>query len=159
MKAFTIQAAKDGQTVTTVRIGSLVCVEKANRLLQEEWQVHITDAAGHQYGPDQFDQRLPSETAFLSRRNAAGHPVRHRQRQWLRTRQWCSAVGIKRKSDPERHAAVIAIFCRYQPMVRFDYGAHDGQSHSHSFRLGGEEWFEDLMLFVFGNTRAEIRHG
>jgi hypothetical protein len=71
MKAFTIQAAKDGQTVTTVRIGSLVCVEKAKRLLQEGWQVHITDAAGHQYGPDQFDQLLPSETAFLSKRDAS----------------------------------------------------------------------------------------
>ena len=71
MKTFTIQAAKDGQTVTTVRIKSLVCVEKAKRLLQEGWQVHITDAAGHQYGPDQFDQLLPSEKAFLSQRDAS----------------------------------------------------------------------------------------
>jgi len=71
MKAFTIQAAKDGQTVTTVRIGSLVCVEKAKRLLREGWQVHITDAAGQQYAPDQFDQLLPSETAFLPQRDAS----------------------------------------------------------------------------------------
>jgi hypothetical protein len=70
MKAFTIQASKAGQTVTTVRIGSLVCVEKAKRLVEEGWQVHITDAAGHHYGPDQFDQLLPSEAAFLSRRDS-----------------------------------------------------------------------------------------
>jgi hypothetical protein len=56
MKAFTIQASKAGQTVTTVRIGSLVCVEKAKRLVEEGWQVHITDAAGHQYGSDELDQ-------------------------------------------------------------------------------------------------------
>ena len=56
--AFTIQASKNGQTITTVRIGPTVCVEKAKTLLQDGWQVHITSASGHQYGPGEFDQLL-----------------------------------------------------------------------------------------------------
>jgi hypothetical protein len=61
MTAFTIQASKNGQTVTTVRIRPTVCVEKAKTLLVKGWQVHITNAAGHQYGPDEFDQLLSFE--------------------------------------------------------------------------------------------------
>ena len=44
-----------------------------------------------------------------------------------------SVVGSKRKLDPERRAAMIAISCRYQPMVRFDNGARDGQPHAHAW--------------------------
>ena len=63
MTAFTIQASKNGQTITTVRIRPTVCVEKAKTLLREGWHVHITNAAGQQYGSDEFDQlaaELPS---------------------------------------------------------------------------------------------------
>ena len=56
MTAFTIHASKNGQTITTVRIGPMVCVEKAKAFSQEGWQVHITNAVGHRYGPDEFDQ-------------------------------------------------------------------------------------------------------
>src|SRR5436190_17666192 len=56
MTAFTIHASKNGQTITTVRIGPAVCVEKARTLLREGWQVHITNAVGHRYDPDEFDQ-------------------------------------------------------------------------------------------------------
>jgi hypothetical protein len=31
-------------------------LRKAKTLSQEGWQVHITNAAGHQYGSDEFDQ-------------------------------------------------------------------------------------------------------
>ena len=51
----------------------------------------------------------------------------------------------KRKPDPERRAAVIPIFCPYQPVVRLDNGARDGQPHAHAFRLAGEKRFEDLF--------------
>ena len=51
----------------------------------------------------------------------------------------------KRKPDPERCAAVIPIFGRYQPLVRLDNGARDGQPHAHAFRLTGEKRFEDLF--------------
>ena len=54
-------------------------------------------------------------------------------------------LSDKRKPDPERRAAVIPIFCRYQPMVRLDNGARDGQPHTHAFHLAGEERFEDLF--------------
>ena len=50
----------------------------------------------------------------------------------------------KRKSDPKRRATMIAIPCRYQPVVRLDNGAHDGQPHAHTFRLAGEKRLEDL---------------
>ena len=56
MTAFTILASKNGQTITTVRIGPMVCVEKAKTLLGEGWQVHITSAVGHRYSPDEFNQ-------------------------------------------------------------------------------------------------------
>src|SRR5258708_40214047 len=67
-------------------------------------------------------------------------------------------LSDKRKPDPERRAAVIPIFCPYQPMVRFDDGARDGQPHAHAFSLAGEKRFEDFLQFVFGNTRTAIRH-
>ena len=51
----------------------------------------------------------------------------------------------KRKLDPERRAAVIPIFYPYQPMVRFDNGARDGQPHAHAFRLAGEKRLEYLF--------------
>jgi hypothetical protein len=56
MTAFTIQASKNERTITTVRIRPTVCIEKAKTLLQEGWQVHITNAAGRQYGSDELDQ-------------------------------------------------------------------------------------------------------
>jgi hypothetical protein len=58
MTAFTIVASKDGETVTTVRLGPKISVEKARALLADGWQVHITDSDGRQYMPDQFDQVL-----------------------------------------------------------------------------------------------------
>ena len=54
-------------------------------------------------------------------------------------------LSDKRKPDPERRAAVIPIFCRYQPMVRLDNGARDGQPHTHAFGLAGKERIEDFF--------------
>jgi hypothetical protein len=50
---------------------------------------------------------------------------------------------VKRKPNPKRRAAVISIFFPYQPVVRLDNGARDGQSHAHAFRLAGKKRFED----------------
>src|SRR6187397_1448620 len=63
-----------------------------------------------------------------------------------------------RKPDPERCAAEVPIFCRYQPMVRLDNGSRDGQSHAHALRLAGEKRFEDLLQLVLGNAGPAIRH-
>ena len=52
-------------------------------------------------------------------------------------------LSDKGKPDPKRRAAVIPIFRRYQPMVRLDNGARDGQPHPHAFRLASVKWFED----------------
>jgi hypothetical protein len=61
----------------------------------------------------------------------ASHANRHRSAS--EPLGWSSAVGTKTKADPKRRATVIPIFCRYQPMVRLDDGARDGQAHA--FRL------------------------
>ena len=60
MPAFTIHAAKGGQSVTTVRIGAAVTVAKARALADAGWQVHITDADGLQHGPETWDGLLDS---------------------------------------------------------------------------------------------------
>jgi hypothetical protein len=44
-------------------------------------------------------------------------------------------LSDKRKPDPKRRAAVIPIFRRYQPMVRFHNAARDGQPHPRLVRL------------------------
>ena len=53
---FTIHASKNGQSVVTVRITPVVAVEKARVLESLGWQVHITDLAGHQFDPLDFDR-------------------------------------------------------------------------------------------------------
>ena len=58
MTAFTIHASKDGQSVTTARLGPTITVAKARELSTFGWQVHITDADGQQYGPDRFAELL-----------------------------------------------------------------------------------------------------
>jgi hypothetical protein len=58
MTTYTIHATKDGETVTTVRIGPTITVAKARTLLKEGWNVRVTDGEGHQYGPGRLDRLL-----------------------------------------------------------------------------------------------------
>ena len=62
---FTIHASKNGQSVVTVRISPAVAVDKARVLESSGWQVHVTDSAGNQFDPSDFDRllSLPGETA------------------------------------------------------------------------------------------------
>jgi hypothetical protein len=53
---FTIHASKNGQSVTTVRIIPAVAVDKARVLEGLGWQVHVTDSAGRQFDPSDFDR-------------------------------------------------------------------------------------------------------
>jgi hypothetical protein len=53
---FAIHASKNGQSVVTVRINAAVAVDKARVLESLGWQVHVTDSAGHQFGPSDFDR-------------------------------------------------------------------------------------------------------
>ena len=55
----------------------------------------------------------------------------------VRRCRWSTTLH-QRKPDLEGRAAVIPIFRRYQPMVRLDNGARDGQSHAHTFGLASE---------------------
>ena len=62
---FTIHASKNGESVVTVRISPAVAVDKARVLESLGWQVHVTDSAGHQFYPSDFDRlsSLASESA------------------------------------------------------------------------------------------------
>ena len=63
---FSIHASKNGQSVVTVRISPETTVDKARRLENLGWQVHITDSAGRQFGVSEFYRFLciNRDTAF-----------------------------------------------------------------------------------------------
>ena len=62
---YAIHASRDGRSVVTIRIIPAVAVDKARALERLGWQVHITDSAGHQFDPVDFDwlSSLSSEAA------------------------------------------------------------------------------------------------
>src|ERR1700730_14395837 len=70
---FAIHASKNGRSVVTVRINPAVAVGKARELESLGWQVHVTDSAGHQFDPSDFDRlsSLADETAWPPRRGGA----------------------------------------------------------------------------------------
>ena len=55
---FAIHASKNGQSVVTVRISPIAAVDKASLLQGLGWQVHITDSAGHQFDPSDFERLI-----------------------------------------------------------------------------------------------------
>jgi len=55
---YAIHASRSGQSVVTIRISSIAAVDKARLLERLDWQVHITDPAGHQFAPPDFDRLL-----------------------------------------------------------------------------------------------------
>jgi len=48
---YAIHASRGGQSVVTIRISPVAAVDKARLLERLGWRVHITDPAGHQFGP------------------------------------------------------------------------------------------------------------
>ena len=56
---FSIHAWKDGQSNETVRIRLAVAVDKARVLQSAGWQVHVTDSAGRQFDPSDFELNQP----------------------------------------------------------------------------------------------------
>ena len=62
---FTIHAWKNDQSIVTVRISPAVAVDKVRALKRSGWKVHVTDSAGHRFGPSDFDHlsSFASETA------------------------------------------------------------------------------------------------
>jgi hypothetical protein len=65
---FAIHASKNGQSVVTIRISPAIAVDKARVLESLGWQVHVTDSAGHQFYPSDFDRlsSLARESAYAS---------------------------------------------------------------------------------------------
>jgi len=55
---FAIHGSKSGQNVVTVRISADATLDKARLLESLGWQVHIKDAAGHQFGLSDFERLL-----------------------------------------------------------------------------------------------------
>ena len=62
---YAIHASKNGQSVVTVRISPVVAVDKASLLQGQGWQVHITDSAGHQFDPSDFEQLISINRATV----------------------------------------------------------------------------------------------
>ena len=67
---FAIHASKSGQSVVTVRISADATVDKARLLESLGWEVHIKDAAGHQFGLSDFERLL-----LINRENSPGIAV------------------------------------------------------------------------------------
>jgi hypothetical protein len=74
---FTIHTWKADRNVTTVRIGPAVAVDKARELEKMGWEVYVTDAAGSQFTPLNFDQLLliaQDSVALCPDREGAAYP-------------------------------------------------------------------------------------
>jgi hypothetical protein len=60
---YAIHASRNGQSVVTIRINPVAAVDKARLLERLGWRTHVTDSAGHQFGPSDFYLLLDRETA------------------------------------------------------------------------------------------------
>jgi hypothetical protein len=56
--AFRISSSKDGQTGEFELTSPTLTVAKARMLFKSGWRVHITNAAGRQFAPSEFDEVL-----------------------------------------------------------------------------------------------------
>jgi hypothetical protein len=55
---FTISSSKDGETSEVQLSSPTLAVAKARMLFKSGWRVHITNAAGRQFAPSEFDDVL-----------------------------------------------------------------------------------------------------
>ena len=55
---FTISSSKDGETGEVQLASPTLTVAKARMLFKSGWRVHITNAAGRQFAPSEFDDVL-----------------------------------------------------------------------------------------------------
>jgi hypothetical protein len=58
MAALVVHASKDGKSTRTLYLRPAIAVAKARILFKAGWQVHIVDADGRIFHPEQFDQLL-----------------------------------------------------------------------------------------------------
>ena len=64
---FIVQASRDGETMTTVRLSVVVAIAKGRALADEGWQVFITAPDGIRYHPPEFDNLLSFSPALRAR--------------------------------------------------------------------------------------------
>jgi hypothetical protein len=55
---FRISSSKDGETAIAQMTSPTLTVAKARMLFKSGWQVQVTDAAGRQFAPSEFDDIL-----------------------------------------------------------------------------------------------------
>ena len=55
---FTISSSKDGETAEVQLTSPTLAVAKARMLFKSGWRVQITNAAGRQFAPSEFDEVL-----------------------------------------------------------------------------------------------------
>ena len=64
---FIVEASRDEETTTTVRLSVVVAIAKARALAEEGWQVFITAPDGTRYRPSEFDRLLSFSPALRPR--------------------------------------------------------------------------------------------
>jgi hypothetical protein len=53
---FIVYASRGGVEMTTVRLSVVVAIAKGRALIDDGWQVFITDPSGTRYYPSEFDK-------------------------------------------------------------------------------------------------------
>jgi hypothetical protein len=53
---FIVYASRGGVEITTVRLSVVVAIAKGRTLIDDGWQVFITDPSGTRYYPSEFDK-------------------------------------------------------------------------------------------------------
>jgi hypothetical protein len=73
MAALVVHASKHRKSKRTLYISPALAVSKARELFKAGWQVHVIDADGRMFHPNQFDQLLRFES---SKRTGSPWPAR-----------------------------------------------------------------------------------
>jgi hypothetical protein len=63
MAAVVVHASKHRTSNRTLYISPALAVSKARELLKDKWQVHVVDAEGRMFHPEQFDQLLKFDSS------------------------------------------------------------------------------------------------
>ena len=58
MAALVVHASKDRKSTRTLYLGPAIAVAKARIMSKAGWQVHVVDADGRMFHPEQFDELL-----------------------------------------------------------------------------------------------------
>jgi hypothetical protein len=65
---FIVQASRELETTTTIRLSVVVAIAKGRALAEEGWEVFITGPDGVRYHPSEFDRLLSLSPALHARK-------------------------------------------------------------------------------------------